>query len=59
MQYHCPGVPVILVGSKIDLREDREAIERLKGKRLQPISHAEVQIHELKFTVLAQTYENF
>ena len=30
---------MILVGTKLDLREDRDAIERLREKRMQPISY--------------------
>lgn len=32
MQHHCPWVPVVLVGSKIDLRYDQAALEELKKK---------------------------
>ena len=39
INHHCPNVPMILVGTKIDLREDKETINRLAEKRLAPISH--------------------
>lgn len=39
VSHHCPNTPVILVGTKLDLREDRETIDRLKEKGLAPISY--------------------
>ena len=38
-RHHCPNVPIILVGTKLDLREDKETIEKLKEKRLAPITY--------------------
>lgn len=38
VSHHCPNTPIILVGTKLDLREDRETIERLKEKGLTPIT---------------------
>uniref|UniRef100_UPI00398F7162 ras-related C3 botulinum toxin substrate 1-like n=1 Tax=Pristiophorus japonicus TaxID=55135 RepID=UPI00398F7162 len=35
---HCPNSPIILVGTKLDLRDDKETIEKLKEKNLVPIS---------------------
>ena len=35
------GAPVLLVGTKIDLREDEQMIERLKEKGIKPISFEE------------------
>src|SRR5689334_10956096 len=39
VSHHCPNTPVILVGTKLDLREDRDTIERLREKNLAPISY--------------------
>ena len=39
INHHCPNVPIILVGTKIDLREDKETINRLAEKKLAPVSH--------------------
>ena len=36
---HCPKVPIILVGLKLDLREDHETIKKLKEKHLAPITY--------------------
>ena len=36
--HHCPGVPFLLVGTKVDLRDDPEVVERLAENRLKPIS---------------------
>lgn len=38
IEHHAPGVPVILVGTKLDLRNDENVIEELKRKNLAPIS---------------------
>lgn len=40
IQHHAPGVPFLLVGTKIDLRDDDDQIQRLKEKNLEPISEA-------------------
>ena len=41
ISHHCPNTPVILVGTKLDLRDDKETIEKLEEKRLAPITHAQ------------------
>ena len=38
ISHHAPGVPFLLIGTKIDLREDDEAVGRLREKNLEPIS---------------------
>ena len=47
VRHHCTNVPIILVGTKLDLREDREQIEKLKDKRLSPITYPQVKYHFL------------
>lgn len=37
MRHHCPNTPIILVGTKLDLRDDKDTIEKLKEKKLNPI----------------------
>ena len=39
MRHHCPSTPIILVGTKLDLRDDKDTIERLKEKKLAPITY--------------------
>ncbi|KAJ8037341.1 Ras-related C3 botulinum toxin substrate 1 [Holothuria leucospilota] len=41
VKHHCPSSPVILIGTKLDLRDDRETIEKLKARHLQPITTAQ------------------
>ncbi|KAF7649511.1 hypothetical protein LDENG_00140440, partial [Lucifuga dentata] len=39
VRHHCPSTPIILVGTKLDLRDDKETIEKLKEKKLAPITY--------------------
>ena len=39
VSHHCPSTPVILVGTKLDLREDKETLDRLREKGMAPISY--------------------
>jgi GTPase SAR1 family protein len=39
--HHAPGVPFILVGTKLDLRDDPITLQRLKERRFAPITHAQ------------------
>merc|ERR1712147_378819 len=36
--FHCPGTPVVLVGTKLDLRYDSDTLQRLKMFSRAPIS---------------------
>jgi Ras-related C3 botulinum toxin substrate 1 len=38
VSHHCPNTPIILVGTKLDLRDDKEQIEKLKEKKQAPIT---------------------
>jgi len=38
---HCPSTPFLLVGTKIDEREDRETVDRLAKSNQKPITYAD------------------
>ena len=42
MTHHCPDTPILLVGTKADLRDDPKEIEKLKEKNQEMVSNAEV-----------------
>ena len=37
--HHAPNVPIILVGTKLDLRDDKVTIDGLRQKRMEPVSY--------------------
>ena len=39
ISHHCPGIPIVLVGLKLDLRDDKETVEKLREKRLASITY--------------------
>ena len=38
MHHHCPGVPCLVVGTQIDLRDDNAVIEKLARQKQRPVS---------------------
>jgi len=38
LQHHCPGTPCLLVGTKIDLRDDPAVLEGLRSQQLSPVT---------------------
>lgn len=43
IKHHCPDAPIILVGTKIDLREDRETLSALSEQGLSPLKREQGQ----------------
>lgn len=43
IKHHCPDAPMILVGTKIDLRDDRETLTGLADQGLSPIKREQGQ----------------
>ncbi|XP_076450185.1 ras-related C3 botulinum toxin substrate 2-like [Babylonia areolata] len=43
VSHHCPGTPLVLVGTKQDLRDSPEIVESLRRKQLEPISYVKGQ----------------
>ncbi|PRP88239.1 ras-related C3 botulinum toxin substrate 1-like [Planoprotostelium fungivorum] len=39
LSHHCPNVPIILVGTKTDIRDDRDTVERLREKNQTPVTY--------------------
>ncbi|KAM6503418.1 cell division control protein 42 [Amanita muscaria] len=38
VQHHCPGVPCLIVGTQIDLRNDPQVIEKLARQKQRPVT---------------------
>lgn len=43
VSHHCPGTPIVLVGTKLDLRDDANIISTLKTKHSEPVSQLKAQ----------------
>ncbi|PSR83856.1 P-loop containing nucleoside triphosphate hydrolase protein [Coniella lustricola] len=41
ISHHAPNIPIILVGTKLDLREDPNTIQSLREKRMEPVTFDE------------------
>ncbi|KAG5460848.1 MAG: cell division control protein 42 [Olpidium bornovanus] len=39
VHHHCPGVPCLIVGTQIDLRDDPAVVEKLARQRQRPVSN--------------------
>ncbi|CAG2118111.1 unnamed protein product [Medioppia subpectinata] len=40
VSHHCPQTPIVLVGTKLDLRDDPKINDKLKLRKLRPVSYA-------------------
>ena len=38
VHHHCPGVPCLIVGTQVDLRDDQAVIEKLSRQKQRPIT---------------------
>lgn len=38
VRHHCPNTPIVLVGTRLNLRDDKDTSEKLK-KQLMPVTH--------------------
>lgn len=54
--HHAPNIPIVLVGTKLDLREDASTIQWLQGRRQQPVTWSQgtqlaKEIHAVQYVV--------
>lgn len=61
VRHHCPNTPIILVGTKLDLRDDKDTIERLRDKKLSPITYPQglAMAREIGETVSCEQLQSF
>ncbi|VDK23453.1 unnamed protein product [Anisakis simplex] len=43
IRHHCPDSPIILIGTKLDLRDDPETLRILSGENKQPVTKSQGQ----------------
>ena len=41
VHHHCPGVPCLIVGTQVDLRDDPSVREKLAKQRMSPVTKAD------------------
>ena len=44
IEHHAPNVPIILVGTKLDLREDKGTMDALRSKRMESVSYEQALV---------------
>lgn len=52
VNHHCPGVPIILVGNKIDIRDDPAFVADLKAKGIDPMEFSKGEALAKKINAL-------
>ncbi|NXT86800.1 RHOF protein, partial [Anhinga rufa] len=62
VNHFCKGVPVLLVGCKTDLRQDRAVLRQLREGHLEPISHQQAsamarQVHAVSYVECSARYK--
>ena len=53
VEHHRPNTPIVLVGTQLDLRDDAETIEKLKERRLAPITRKQGEAMQRKIAAMA------
>ena len=53
VKHYCPKTPMILVGTKLDLRDDKVTIEELKKERLAPVTWEQGEAMQRQIAALA------
>ncbi|XP_063674076.1 ras-related C3 botulinum toxin substrate 1-like [Bolinopsis microptera] len=41
VRHHCPSTPIVLVGTKLDLRDDKNTLDKLKQSKQSPVTQAQ------------------
>ena len=49
IEHHAPNIPIILVGTKLDLREDKATVQGLRQKKMEPVSYGDSLGNEKRY----------
>lgn len=44
IEHHAPNVPIILVGTKLDLRDDKATADSLRARKMEPVSYEQALV---------------
>ena len=53
IKHHCPNTPMILVGTKLDLLDDKATIQSLKKRKLAPVTREQGEVMQKKIGAMA------